>query len=73
MVGDVAHLASLGMNEPVGGPIFLAGNGLIIAGSVLMTFGLGSALIDTLRLRRIILDPPLTLRRMIAQTNGEKR
>lgn len=66
MVGDLLHLASLALNEPVGGPIFLAGNGLIIAGSLLITFGLFSALIDTLRLRRVILDPPLTLRRMIA-------
>lgn len=66
MVGDALHLASLSLNEPVGGPIFLAGNGLIIAGSLLITFGLASAVLDTLRLRRIILDPPLTLRKMIA-------
>ncbi len=66
MVGDLLHLASLARNEPVGGPILLAGNGLIIAGSMLITFGLVSALLDTLRLRRVILDPPLTLRRMVA-------
>lgn len=65
MAGDALHLASLSQNEPVGGPILLAGNGLIIAGSMLITFGLISACIDTLRLRRVILDPPLTLRRMI--------
>lgn len=70
MVGDLLHIGSRAMNEPVGGPIFLAGNGLIIAGSLLITFGLASALVDTLRLRRVILDPPLTLRRMIAAENG---
>lgn len=66
MVGDLLQMGSLWLNEPVGGPIFLAGNGLIIAGSLLITFGLASALLDTLKLSRIILDPPLTLRRMIA-------
>jgi hypothetical protein len=66
MVGDLLHLGSVSINEPVGGPVFLAGNGLIIAGSLLMTFGLVSALLDTLRLKRVILDPPLTLQKMIA-------
>lgn len=70
MVGDVANAVAITTNEPSGGPIAMAGLGIIVAGSALMTFGIASACIDTLRLRRVILDPPLTLRQIIRDPVG---
>lgn len=71
MIGDALRLGAWHLNEPQGGPIALAGVGMVICGSALATLALIGAWWDTLRLRRVILDPPLPLAELIATPDDQ--
>jgi hypothetical protein len=68
-VGDVVLLVSASLPGPTEELLRQVGRLLILVGSTLFTFGLVGVVIDCLRLRAVLVEPPLTLRRVI---EGEK-
>ncbi|HEX2839003.1 MAG TPA: hypothetical protein VHN77_12850 [Phycisphaerales bacterium] len=65
-LGDILVLAAGGGRGPVQDILRQVGQLVILIGSMLFSLGLCGMLIDTLRMRAVILEPPLTLEDLIA-------
>jgi hypothetical protein len=67
IAGDLLVLSARLSTGPLGDQLRIAGQVVILAGSVLFTLGLASILIDVWRLAGVILEPPLTIAQVIGR------
>lgn len=69
-VGDLLHLNLRSFPPSVAPLLSIIGTLLIAVSSLLLTVGLVSVVVDAWRIRGVILDPPPTLRELIARGGG---
>lgn len=69
MIGDLLHLVSLHLPEGSNELARLSGSLVIGLGSLLLTIGFVNLFIDSLRIRSVVVAPPLSLEAALGQTS----
>lgn len=65
MAGDAMHLIAATSGYPIRDELFVGGTILIAIASVFITLGAISALIDGIRIRRAVLNPPKSMKELL--------